>query len=225
MICNACDIYVVIWGPLYVKNKKKDLFGHFAVCQGLGTRQSDHMASPGHQVRRVPRPCTRQTDHSLPCALGAHGEYGSVAMCLPSGHTANLAALPCACRPGTRQIWERCRVPAIRAHGEQPPTPSAGRDGVCPLFFAVSLYIHTAKRFAVCLTFGTRQTRSLPSQRLPSALCRRPPSAKSSPCAYVSSSCASGTRRTRGLRLCEWEGRCQLSFFENRVVPTYFFSS
>ena len=22
VICNACDIYVVIWGPLYVKNKK-----------------------------------------------------------------------------------------------------------------------------------------------------------------------------------------------------------
>jgi len=23
VICNACDIYVVIWGPLYVKNKKE----------------------------------------------------------------------------------------------------------------------------------------------------------------------------------------------------------
>ena len=90
MICNACDIYVVIWGPLYVKNKKKDLFGHFAVCQGLGTRQSDHMASPGHQVRRVARPCTRRTDHSSSCALGK----------------------------GTRRIWQRCRVPAVRAHGE-----------------------------------------------------------------------------------------------------------
>ena len=144
-------IYVVIWGNLYVKNKKKDLFGHFAVCQGLGTWQSDHMASPGHQVRRVPRPCTRR-------------------------------------------IWQHCRVPAVRAHGEQPPTPSAGRDGVCPLFFAVCLYIHTVKRFAVCPTFGTRQTRSLSSPWLPSALCRRPPSAKSLPC-------ASGTRRTRGLRL------------------------
>ena len=75
VICNACDIYVVIWGPLYVKNKKKDLFGHFAVCQGLGTRQSDHLASPGHQVRRVPRPCTWRTDHSSPCAKNkAHGE-------------------------------------------------------------------------------------------------------------------------------------------------------
>ena len=119
VICNACDIYVVIWGPLYVKNKKKNLFGHFDVCQGLGTRQSDHMASPGHQVRRVPKPCTRRTDHSSPCALGkgtrriwelcrvpgvrAHGESGSFAVCLPSGHTANLGALPCACRPGTRR--------------------------------------------------------------------------------------------------------------------------
>ena len=59
VICNACDIYVVIWGPLYVKNKKKDLFGHFAVCQGLGTRQSDHLASHEQKVRRVPRPGTR----------------------------------------------------------------------------------------------------------------------------------------------------------------------
>ena len=105
VICNACDIYVVIWGPLYVKNKKKDLFGHFAVCQGLGTWQSDHMASPGHQVRRVP-------------LVRAHGESGSVTVCLPSEHTANLAVLPCACRPDTRRIWERCRVPAVRAHGE-----------------------------------------------------------------------------------------------------------
>ena len=171
------------------KQKKKNLFGHFAVCQGLGTWQSDHMASPRHQVRRVP-------------LVRAHGESGSVAVCQPSGHTANMGALSCACRPGTRRIWERCRVPTVRAHGEQPPTPSAGRDGVCPLFFAVRLYIHTAKRFAVCPTFGTRQTRSLPSPWLPSALCHRPSSTKSSPCAYVSSPCASGTRRTRGLRLC-----------------------
>lgn len=63
------------------------------------------------------------------------------------------------------------RVPAVRAHGEQPPTPSAGRDGVCSFFFAVRLYIHTANKFAVCPTFGTRQTRSLPSPWLPSALC------------------------------------------------------
>ena len=73
-------------------------------------------------------------------------------------------------------------MPAVRAHGEQPLTPSAGRDGVCQLFFAVRLYIHTAKRFSVCPTFGTQQTRSLPSPWLPSALCRRPPSTKSSPC-------------------------------------------
>ena len=57
----------------------------------------------------------------------AHGESGSVAVCLPSGHTANLAALPCACRPGTRRIWERCRVPAVRAHGE------SGSIAVCLL--------------------------------------------------------------------------------------------
>ena len=90
VICNACDIYVLIWGPLYGKNKKKDLFGHFAVCQGLGTRQSDHMASPGHQVHRVPRPCTRRIwQRCRVPAVRAHGESGSVAVCLPSGHTAN----------------------------------------------------------------------------------------------------------------------------------------
>ena len=26
MICNACDIYVMIWGPLYVKNKKNRIY-------------------------------------------------------------------------------------------------------------------------------------------------------------------------------------------------------
>ena len=140
-------------------------YGHFAVCQGLGTRQSDHMASPGHQVRRVPRPCTRRTDHTLPCTK----------------------------TKGTRRRLDVHRVSTTQAYGKQPPTPSAGRDSVCSLFFAVRLYIHTANRFAVCPTFGTRGTRSLPSPWLPSGLCRRPPSAKSS-------LCASGTRRTRGLR-------------------------
>ena len=141
----------------------------FAVCLG---RAHGELTI----VRRVP-------------LVRAHGESGSVTVCLPSGHTANMRALPCDCRPGTRRIWERCHVPAVRAHGEQPPTPSAGRDGVCPIFFAVRLYIHTAKRFAVCPTFGTRQTRSLPSPWLPSGLCRRSSLAKSSPCAYGVSGC------------------------------------
>src|SRR6185312_2127072 len=124
VICNDCDIYVVIWGPLYVKNKKKDLFGHFAVCQGLGTRQSDHLTSPGHQVRRVPRPCTRRTDHSSPCAKNkAHGEPYYFAVCQNQGHMVKLGALPCACRPGTRRRLDVHRVSTVQAHGEQPPTP------------------------------------------------------------------------------------------------------
>ena len=89
MICNACDMYVVIWGPLYVKNKKKDLFGHFAVCQGLGTRQSDHLASHEQQVRRVP--------------VLAHGELTIVRRVLGKRHTANLNTLPCAKTLGTRR--------------------------------------------------------------------------------------------------------------------------
>ena len=51
-------------------------------------------------------------------AVRAHGESGSFAVCLPSWHTANLGALPCACRPGTQRIWELCRVATVRAHGE-----------------------------------------------------------------------------------------------------------
>ena len=153
------------------------------MCQVPGTRQSDHLTTPGHQVRLVPRLCTRRTDHTLPCAK----------------------------TKGTRRRLDVHRVSTVQAHGEQPPMPSAGRDGVCSLFFAVRLYIHTAKRFAVCPTFDTRQTRSLPSPWLPSALCRRPRSAKSSPCAYGSSPCASGTRRTRGLRLWREENCVELA--------------
>ena len=100
----SCDIYVVIWDPLYVKNKKRiylvtlpcardkahgkvtiwpALDTKFTVCLG---RAHDELTI----VRRVP-------------LVRAHGKSGSVAVCLPSGHTANLGALPCPCRPGTRR--------------------------------------------------------------------------------------------------------------------------
>ena len=64
-------------------------------------------------------------------------------------------------------------MPTVRAHGEQPPTPSSGRDGVCPLFLAVRLYIRLCRprgcrrRFAV----GHRR-RSL--RRVPTGLRRVP---------------------------------------------------
>jgi len=80
---------VTIWPALNTK---------FAVCL-------DRAHGELTIARRVPRP-------------RAHGESGSVAMCLPSGHTANLGALLCTCRPGTRRIWQRCRVPTVLAHGE-----------------------------------------------------------------------------------------------------------
>ena len=108
------------------------------------------------------------------CLGRAHGESGSFAVCLPSGHTANLGGLLCACRPGTRRTaadavsWPWRSLPAffrrefIYTHGEK----------VC----RVPDFWHTANKV-------------LPSPWLPSALCRRPPSAKSSPCAYVVSGC------------------------------------
>ena len=158
------------------------------MCCGHGTRQSDRMGRPGTRLCRVPKCSTRQSDHTSPCAPGA-------------AH-------------GTRRSLELCRVHAVRAHGK------AWIFIVCPrrrhmannrrrrqlavtasaCFFAMCLYIHTVYSFAVCPTIGTQQTRSLPSLLLLSALCRRPPSTKSSPCAYGSSPCASGTRQTRGLR-------------------------
>ena len=72
------------------------MFGHFAVCQGLGTRQSDHLASHEQKVRCVPRPGTRRTDHCSPCAREkAHGEPINFAVRQRTGHTAkNSAAGP-----------------------------------------------------------------------------------------------------------------------------------
>ena len=37
VICNVCDIYVVIWGPLYVKNKKRFVW---SLCRVPGTRHT-----------------------------------------------------------------------------------------------------------------------------------------------------------------------------------------
>ena len=101
------------------KQKKKDLFGHFAVCQELGTRQSDHMASPGHQVRRVLRPFTRRADHSSPCAKNkAHGEPCHFAVCHNQGTRRSTLLLgpacmrlPCANPGGARQSGKFRRVP------------------------------------------------------------------------------------------------------------------
>ena len=62
----------------------------------------------------MPRPCTRRTDHTLPCTK----------------------------TKGTRRRLDVHRVSTVQAHGEQPPMPSAGRDGVCSLFSPCA-YIYT----------------------------------------------------------------------------------
>ena len=162
------------------------------MCQGLGTRQSDHMASPGHQVRRVPRPCTRRTDHSSPCAKNkAHGEPYYFAVCQSPGHTAkSSAAGPCVTKFAVclsrwhTAKWEISPCAYFLAHGEvfcHSVRPSSRRQ--C-LFFTVYPWIHTANVFAVCPINGTRQTRILPCLTLSLGVRRRPPTAKTSPCAY-----------------------------------------
>jgi len=69
---------------------------------------------------------------------------------------------PCARGLGTRRTNYLRRVPEIVAHGEFIPTLSGSGHAVFLLFYAVYLDKHTAKLFAVCLKFGTRQTRPLP---------------------------------------------------------------
>ena len=86
-------IYVGVRSFKPKKTKKKGFFGHFAMCRGHGTRQSDHMGRPGTAHCRVPSPC----------ALGAaHGEAAlstwpttSFAMCLLTGHTAKPGFSSC----------------------------------------------------------------------------------------------------------------------------------
>ena len=110
MICNACDIYVVIWGPFYVKNKKKDLFGHFAVCQAhgkvtiwpaLNTKFAvclDRAHGELTIVRRVPKPGAHgePTYFAVCQSQGAHGEPKYFAVCQSQGHTAKWEISPCA---------------------------------------------------------------------------------------------------------------------------------
>ena len=55
------------------KTKKKDLFGQFAVCRGLGTRQSDNSAILQHEFAVCRGLGTRRTVHCLLCTwLSAH---------------------------------------------------------------------------------------------------------------------------------------------------------
>ena len=146
------------------------MFGHFAVCQGLVTRQSDHLASHEQQVRRVPRPGTRRTDHCSSCARKkAHGEPKHFAVCQSPGHTAKWEISPCAYFLAHDKVFCHVVRPSSRCQ--------------C-LLFAVYPWIHTANVFAVCPINGTRQTRPLPCLALPSGVRRRPPTAKTSPCAY-----------------------------------------
>ena len=69
---------------------------------------------------------------------------------------------PCARGLGTRRTNYLRRVPETVAHGEFIPTPSGSGHAVFLFFCAVYLDKHTAKLFAVCPKFGTRQTRPLP---------------------------------------------------------------
>ena len=125
MICNACDIYVVIWGPLYVKNKKKDLFGHFAMCQGLGTRQSDHFASLNSKF--------------AVCQDRAHGELTIVRRVLGKRHTANLNTLPCAKAQGTWRSGKFCRVPTSWHTAKSSVTSLGCRHDVNAFFLPCTL--------------------------------------------------------------------------------------
>ena len=162
------------------------------MCQGLGTRQSDHLASHEQKVRCVPRPGTRRTDHCSPCAREkAHGEPKHFAVRQSTGHTAKSSAAGprvtkvavCLSRWRTAK-WEISPCAYFLAHGEvfcHAVRPSSRRQY---LFFAVYPWIHTANVFAVCPINGTRQTRPLPCLALSSGVRRRPPMAKTSPCAY-----------------------------------------
>ena len=73
------------------------------------------------------------------CQNSAHGKVTILRRVPQERHTAKPGALPCACRSGTRRSLDVHRVSTAQAHGEQLPTPSADRDGVCSLFFVVCL--------------------------------------------------------------------------------------
>ena len=147
-------------GPLNLKKQKKGFFGHFAMCRGHGTRQSDRMGRPGTRLCRVPKLSTRQSYHTSPCA----------------------------CCPGTRRSLELCCVPAVRAHGEVwsfavcPRRRHMANSRRCRQLAVTA----SARFFPPCAYIYTRRI-GLPSARrlahgkhglcrpVPSALCRRPP--------------------------------------------------
>ena len=100
-------------GSFIREKQKKDLFGHFAVCQGLGTRQSDHLASLNSKfavcqdrahgeltiVRRVPGKRHTTNLNTLPCAQGAKSSAAGprvtkFVMCLSRWHTAKSSVTP-----------------------------------------------------------------------------------------------------------------------------------
>ena len=86
----------------------------------------------------------RVSSVALPCAVAmAHGKVtlsGRVPRRVPErqahGKAPGFAVCP---RSGTRRSLDVHRVSTAQAHGEQLPTPSTDRDGVCSLFFAVCL--------------------------------------------------------------------------------------
>ena len=139
------------------------------------------------------------------CQDRAHGELTIVRRVLGKRHTANLNTLPCAKTLGTRRRAlllgpacpsSPCAYPGgTRRSGKFRRVPTSwhtAKSSVTPLgrphdvnaFFAVYPWIHTANVFAVCPINGTRQTRPLRCLALPLGVRRRPPTAKTSPCAY-----------------------------------------
>jgi len=94
---------------------------------------------------------------------------------------------------GTNQASEELRASASGKFRHVPTSWHTAKSSVTLLgrphdvnafFFAVYPWIHTVNVFAVCPINGTRQTRPLPCLALPSGVRRRPPTAKTSPCAY-----------------------------------------
>ena len=177
MIYMLCLWYMFEWGPLREKKRISlvtlpgaramahgkvtiwaGLGEDLVVCHGRGTRRTDQ-ASPWHTAKPLFLPLCRWAP--------PHG----FAVCRLLKRTTKSLSPPCAGARGTRWI--------------HPDAADQSASTLSPyFFFAVYLDIHTTKVFVVCPKYGTWQTRHLPCPWLPSAVRRRPPSAKTSPCAW-----------------------------------------
>jgi len=111
------------WGLLNLKIIKKNFFGHFAVCRGHSTRQSDRMGRPGTRLCRVPK--VGHTANLFAVCIYRHTAKKSGQT--PSRPVDGVGGCsPCARTAGTRQRSPIRRVPGRQAHGKAP------RFAVCP---------------------------------------------------------------------------------------------